>query len=277
MGVEDSNGVTSMTAMEKYQERVTTTGSVLCVGLDTDMEKVPERFRSSATPQFDFNKWIIEQTHADVCAYKPNVAFYEARGEQGIRELQMTMDYLRNEHPTIFTIADAKRGDIGNTNRGYVTAIFDTLGFDAVTLHPYLGQEAIQPFLDRKDKVSIFLCKTTNPGAGEFQDLKLDGTPLWMHVATRVSQVWNTNNNCMVVVGATYPTELHAIRKIVGHMPFLVPGVGAQGGDITEVLSAGLSTTKRDLIINVSRDIIFANDPSAAAKKLNQRIKDLLQ
>ncbi len=266
-----------MTAMEKYRARVKESGTLLCVGLDSDMDKIPKRFKDSKTPQFDFNTWIIDQTYDSACAYKPNLAFYEARGEQGIHELQLTMDYLRAKHPTIFTIADAKRGDIGNTNQGYVTAIFDTLGFDAVTLHPYLGQEAIQPFLDRKDKVSIFLCKTSNPGAGEFQDLLLDGKPLWMHVATAVSRKWNTNNNCMLVVGATYPTELQAIRKTVGSMPFLVPGVGAQGGDIHEVLQAGLSANKSDLLINVSRTILFANDPKSEAVKLTKIMKEYLQ
>lgn len=266
-----------MTAMEKYRARIKESGTLLCVGLDSDMEKIPSQFKDSKTPQFEFNKWIIDQTHDSACAYKPNLAFYEACGEQGIHELQLTMDYLHAEHPSIVTIADAKRGDIGNTNQGYVTAIFDTLGFDAVTLHPYLGQEAIQPFLDRKDKVSIFLCKTSNPGAGEFQDLVLDGKPLWMHVAMRVSSTWNTHNNCMLVIGATYPTELKAVRGIVGSMPFLVPGVGAQGGDIHEVLNAGLSADKSDLLINVSRNILFANDPKSEAEKLTAIIKEYLQ
>lgn len=266
-----------MTAMQKYRNRVQESKTLLCVGLDSEIDKLPERYKKSATPQFDFNRDIIEQTHEEVVAYKPNLAFYESRGEQGIHELQLTMEYLRSEHPTIVTIADAKRGDIGNTNQGYVTAIFDQLGFDAVTLHPYLGQEAIQPFLDRKDKLSIILCKTSNPGSGEFQDLQLDGTPLWMRVAQNVSSNWNTNDNCMLVVGATYPTELAAIREIVGSMPLLVPGVGAQGGDISEVLNAGLSTQHGDLIINVSRQILFAADPKTEAKNLTTIIQQHIQ
>lgn len=266
-----------MTAMQKYRARVREVSTLLCVGLDSDIDKLPEHYKKSATPQFDFNRDIIEQTQEDVVAYKPNLAFYEARGEQGIHELQLTMEYLRTEYPSIFTIADAKRGDIGNTNQGYVTAIFDQLGFDAVTLHPYLGQEAVQPFLDRSDKVSIFLCKTSNPGAPEFQDLELDGKPLWMHVASHVSTTWNTNDNCMLVVGATYPQELASIREIVGTMPFLVPGVGAQGGDLNEVLNAGLSAQHSDLIINVSRQILFSKNPKTEAKKLSNSIKEHLQ
>src|SRR6185369_4973985 len=179
--------------------------SLLCVGLDADFEKIPKRFLKKKFPQFEFNKWIIGETHEFAAAFKPNSAFYEARGEKGIAELKMTMDYLIKNHPDIFTILDAKRADIGNTNKGYVTSIFDWLGFDAVTINPYLGQEAVQSFLDRRDKCSIVLCRTSNPGAGEFQDLKVGGKTLWQIVAEKVSKKWNKNKNCMLVVGATYP------------------------------------------------------------------------
>ncbi len=261
----------------KLRNRVEKTKSVLCVGLDSALEKLPERFQTLEHPQFEFNKWIIEQTHQYTAAYKPNTAFYEARGSAGWRELEMTMEYLRASHPDIFTICDAKRADIGSTNHGYVTAIFDHMGFDAITLHPYLGAEALQPFLDRSDKTSIILCHTSNPGAGELQELELaatdsDGTQspqkLWQQVAHTVARDWNTHNNCMLVMGATYPQELQQVRQIVGDMPLLVPGVGAQGGDLQQVLENGHGTSWPALLINSSRGVIFAADPAAEAEKL---------
>src|SRR3989344_559116 len=160
-----------MNPIDKYNQRAKKINSLLCVGLDSDFEKLPEKFKAMENPQFEFNKYIIEETHEFAAVYKPNSAFYEARGDKGLQELKMTMDYLREKHPDIFTILDAKRGDIGNTNNGYVASIFDWLGFDAVTLHPYLGKEALLPFLERKDKGCIILCRTSNPGAGELQDL----------------------------------------------------------------------------------------------------------
>ncbi|MFZ5437917.1 MAG: orotidine-5'-phosphate decarboxylase [Patescibacteria group bacterium] len=257
---------------EKYSTRVNQINSLVCVGLDSNINKLPKEFLKSPTPQFDFNKWIIDQTHQDVAAYKPNLAFYEARGTQGWIELQLTMDYLKTKHPDIFTIADAKRADIGSTNDGYVTAIFDQLGFDAITLHPYLGKEALEPFLERKDKISIILCHTSNPGANELQNLKLDDQPLWKIVAKKVTTDWNKNNNCMLVLGATYPEELAEARKIIGEMTMLVPGIGAQGGDLPSVLKAGLNNNKAGLIINSSREIIFNDQPQQAAKELKETI-----
>lgn len=219
-------------SVKKLEKIQTKNNSLVCVGLDSDITKLPKIWLKKRHPQYAFNKWIIGQTHQYVCAYKPNIAFYEARGHQGWKELQMTMNYLKKNHPQIVTICDAKRADIGNTNTGYVTAILDQLGFDAITLHPYLGKEALEPFLKRKDKGLFILCKTSNPGAGELQNLKVRGKPLWQAVAQKVSQNWNKHKNCGLVVGATYPKELKAIRGIVGDMPLLVPGVGAQGGDV---------------------------------------------
>jgi len=174
-------------AMQKFDRRAEAVGSLLCIGLDPELDRIPARFRGDEWPLFAFNRWIIEQTHSYAAAYKPNMAFYELRGAQGIRELELTMEYLRSEYPEIPTICDAKRGDIGNSNRGYAVSIFDEMGFDAVTLHPYLGKEALAPFLERRDKVCIILCRTSNPGAGEFQNLKSDGRPFWETVAQRVS------------------------------------------------------------------------------------------
>ena len=264
--------MTGNSILDKYNRRVDAIDSLVCVGLDSEVEKIPAKFSNDEFPQFAFNRWIIDQTAEYAAAIKPNMAFYEARGAQGWDELRMTMDYLRAQHPEIVTICDAKRADIGNTNRGYVTAIFDEMGFDAVTLHPYLGREALAPFLERTDKACIILCRTSNPGAGEFQDLNVEGKPLWQAVAEKVERDWNSNGNCMLVVGATYPEEMRIIRSIAPGVTFLVPGVGAQGGDVASVVAAGLDTNGRGLMISSSRGIIFSDNPAAKARELRDEI-----
>ncbi|OIP03987.1 orotidine 5'-phosphate decarboxylase [Candidatus Beckwithbacteria bacterium CG2_30_44_31] len=241
-----------MNFQEKLEAIVKKNNSLLCVGLDQG--------------EWEFNQKIIDQTHDLVCAYKPNFAFYEALGIKGWENLKKTVEYLQRYHPGVVTIADAKRADIGNTNQGYVKAIFDELGFDAVTVNPYFGKEALQPFLERKDKGIIILCKTSNPGSGEFQDL------IWEKVAKNVVSEWNKNNNCLLVVGATYPEELGQIRKIVGEMTLLVPGIGAQGGEVAKVVKAGLNSNKSGMIINSSRGIIFSANPRLEAQKLRDEI-----
>lgn len=261
-----------MNVIDKYNARADAVGSLLCVGLDSDISQLPVTFQSDPTPQFAFNRWIIDQTHAFTSAYKLNAAFYEARGEQGWHELRLSVEYLREKYHDVLTICDAKRGDNSNSNNGYVKAIFDELGFDAITLHPYLGREALQPFLARADKGAIILCRTSNPGAGEFQDLQADGKPLWQIVAEKVSRDWNANNNCMLVVGATYPDEMRQIRESAGDMTFLVPGIGSQGGDVDAVVEAGLNRFGKGLIISASRSVIFAADPAAAAQSLRDQI-----
>jgi orotidine-5'-phosphate decarboxylase len=258
--------------LQKYEERAEATQSLVCVGLDPEAGRIPARFLAEELPFFAFNRWIVDQTYMFVAAYKPNMAFYEARGVQGLRELELTMEYLQSEHPAIVTICDAKRADIGNTNRGYVASIFDTLGFDCVTLHPYLGREALAPFLEREDKVSIILCRTSNSGAGEFQDLEVGGRPLWEAVAEQVKDEWNALGNCMLVVGATYPEEMRRIRAIAPQMPFLVPGVGAQGGDVAAVVAAGLDARGKGLMISSSRAILYSDDPGKAARSLRDEI-----
>ena len=259
-------------AMEKFERRAEAVRSLVCVGLDPEFDRIPGPFQGEKFPLFAFNRWIIEQTHSYAASYKPNMAFYEARGALGLRELELTMEYLRSEHPDLFTICDAKRADIGNTNRGYVASIFDGMGFDAVTLHPYLGREALEPFLERDDKVSIVLCRTSNPGAGELQDLECDGRPLWETVAMHVSREWNSAGNCMLVVGATYPEEMRRIREIAPEIPFLVPGVGAQGGDVAAVVAAGLDARGKGLLISSSRAILSSDDPADAARTLRDEI-----
>jgi orotidine-5'-phosphate decarboxylase len=261
-----------MNAITKYEQRAEEVNSLLCVGLDSDYSRLPVRFQDDKWPQFAFNRWVVEQTHPFVSAYKPNMAFYEARGAQGLQELALTLDYLREQHPGILTICDAKRADIGSTSAAYARAVFDELGFDAVTLHPYLGRDALAPFLGRGDRGCIILCRTSNPGAGEFQDLMIDGQPLWAVVARQVCARWNSADNCMLVVGATYPDELRRVREIVGEMTLLVPGVGAQGGDIAAVMGAGLNRNGLGLIVNASRSVLFADDPAAAARDLRDHL-----
>lgn len=263
----------NVSAIEKYHRM--STASLLCIGLDSDFQRLPEQFQTARHPQFAFNQWIIEQTADFAAAFKPNLAFYEARGAVGWDELALTMAYLREQHPHIVTIADAKRADIGNSNRGYVKAIFDDLGFDAITLHPYMGGATLHPFLERDDKACIILCRTSAPGSGELQDLRMGDKPIWQIVAERVRDEWNANDNCMLVVGATAPNELKIARQVVGEMPILVPGIGAQGGDLAATLANGLTPSGSGLLISSSRGIVFDENPHEAAKRLHSQIESL--
>jgi orotidine-5'-phosphate decarboxylase len=257
--------------------------SILCIGLDSDSKLLPRSVLKMENSQFEFNKAIIDQTCDLVCAYKPNSAFYEGEGFSGLQALYDTIDYLKNNYPQIPIILDAKRADIANTNEGYLRSAFDFLGADAITLHPYLGKEAILPFIEQKNKGIFILCKTSNPGSDEFQNLNCGGKPLYEWVAHRVANDWNAYNNCMLVVGATYPEELKRVRKIAQDMTILVPGIGSQGGDLEATLRNGLNSQKSGLIINSSRGIIFS-DPSEkfaesarkAAKKLKNQINQIL-
>jgi len=233
----------------KWDER-----KFVCVGLDQG--------------DFEANKVVIDTTFDLVCAYKPNSAFYKENS------LYKTVSYIRENHPDIAIILDAKRGDISNTNEAYVKEIFDDLGVDAVTVHPYLGKQSLQPFLNRTDKGIIVLVKTSNPGAGEFQDLAVEGIPFYQVVAEHVKS-WG--RNAAVVVGATYPSELKIVREIVGDMPILVPGIGTQGGDLEATIKNGLNSKKQGLIISSSRGIIFAPNPREATLNLHQDIVDFLK
>jgi orotidine-5'-phosphate decarboxylase len=246
--------------------------SLLCVGLDPDMAKLPTHLQDSDAPYFTFNKAIIDATADIVCAYKPNSAFYEARGAAGIQELQLTCAYIHEKYPDIPIILDFKRGDIGNTNNHYASFAFDYLGADAVTIQPWQGSEAIQVFLDYKDKGIMVLDRTSNPGSGEFQDLVVNGRKLYLQVAENVRDNWNKNGNCQLVVGATFPQEMAEIRELVGNaMIFLVPGLGAQGGDAEATVKAGLNTDGTGLIINSSRAIIFASASKDFADAARQK------
>ncbi|HET9850180.1 MAG TPA: orotidine-5'-phosphate decarboxylase [Candidatus Saccharimonadales bacterium] len=249
-----------MNFLKQLSARVDINGSLLCIGLDSDRAKIPRHLADSKTAVFDFNKAIIDATNSWACAFKINSAFYEADGADGISQLKLTSDYLRQNYPDIPLILDAKRADIGNTNDGYVKFAFDYLGAGAVTVNPYLGHEALEPFLACSDKGIIILCRTSNPGGGELQDLKTSGKKLYQVVAGKVRDEWNVHGNCLLVAGATYPAELAALRRTMGDdFWFLVPGVGAQGGDIDSVVKAGVNSQRKGLIINSSRQVIFAS------------------
>ncbi|WP_435623062.1 orotidine-5'-phosphate decarboxylase [Flagellimonas sp.] len=231
--------------------------SFLCVGLDTDLDKIPPHLLEEEDPIFAFNKAIIEATH-DICvAYKPNIAFYEAYGLAGWQSLEKTMEYLNENHPEIFTIADAKRGDIGNTSTRYAKAFFETLNFDSITVAPYMGKDSVEPFLAFEDKHTILLALTSNAGAFDFQTKMLDNKELYKEVILTSSQYKNSQN-LMYVIGATKASYLKEIREIIPNNFFLVPGVGAQGGSLEEVCRYGMND-EVGLLINSSRGILYAS------------------
>jgi len=258
-------------------------GNFVCVGLDTELGKIPDTVikRGKFVPDIiaSFNIDIIEATNEYACAFKPNTAFYEAHGADGFRALRQTVRYIKRAYPDIPVILDAKRGDIGNTNNGYAQMAFEQMDADAITVHPYLGAEALKPFLDKRDKGILVLTKTSNPGAGEFQDVELgNGMRMYAYVASQVAYGdWNRNGNCGLVVGATYPAELEKVRSIVGDMPILIPGIGAQGGDLEASVRAGQDSRGWGMIINSSRGIIFASsgeDFAQAAGEEARRLHD---
>lgn len=256
-----------MNFQQKLKNIIEKNNSLLCVGLDPDLEKFPSHFPKHTDSIFSFNHEIIEATHDLVCAYKPNIAFYEAYGIEGLIELKKTIDYLHDTYPEIPIILDAKRGDIGSTAAAYAKACFEYYDVDAVTVNPYLGLDSVEPFLEYKDKGVIVLCRTSNKGAVEIQDLQVDTQPLYDIVAKKVASDWNKNDNCLLVVGATYPQELKTIREIVGDMFVLVPGIGAQGGDLENTLKNGLTQDKSGLIISSSRAILYASNSKDFAEQ----------
>ena len=264
-----------MNFIEQVRHIAKQNNSLLCVGLDSDIEKIPAHIKSSPNPLFQFNKEIIDQTHDLVCAYKIQIAFYAACAKE--EDINLTIDYIHQKYPQVPVILDAKRGDIGNTAECYVRESFERYKADAVTVNPYMGFDSLQPFLDQKDKGIIILCRTSNPGARDLQDLKIDGQPLYRHVAIKAKKEWNKNGNVLLVVGATYPEELAQIRALTGDMIFLVPGIGAQGGDVEAAVKNGTDTMGGGLIINSSRAIIFASkgtDYALAARKVAKETRD---
>lgn len=254
-------------------------GKFVCVGLDGDYDLLPESIKdgSKESSIFNFNKSIIDAVSGLVAAFKPQVAHYEEAGLEGWSALSKTVKYLKEKHPKIPVILDAKRADIGSTNSHYAKAIFDYLGFDAVTVNPYFGKESLEPFLKYKDKGIIILVKTSNPGAGELQDLVLkeQNIPLYQYLAGKIASGWNYNGNCGVVVGATYPEELKKVREIIGMIPILIPGIGAQGGDLEATVRNGIDKNKQGILIHSSRSIIYASkdtDFAEAAKKETEKL-----
>lgn len=262
-----------MNLLERQWDR----GAFLCVGLDPVLEQIPESVKGASAGDriLAFNKAIIDATHDIAGSYKPNSAFYEAYGDDGLRALKETVRYINEKAPETPVILDAKRADIGNTNNGYVQAAFDDIGADAITVHPYLGSEALEPFLKRADKGIIVLARTSNKGAGEIQDIAVDGEPLYMHVAKTVASKWNGNKNCALVVGATYPEELKKIRAEVGDMPILIPGVGAQGGDLEKSVLYGKDSKNQGFILAVSRAIIFASSGTDFAETSRAKAQEM--
>ena len=232
--------------------------SFLCIGLDVDLNKIPAHLLQEEDPIFAFNKAIIDATHHLCVAYKPNTAFYEAYGIKGWKSLERTINYLNEKHPEIFTIADAKRGDIGNTSTMYAKAFFDDLAFDSVTVAPYMGKDSVEPFLEFKNKYTILLALTSNVGAYNFQTLDVDNKALYKQVL-QISKSWSKAENLMYVVGATKAVYLSEVRKIVPDSFLLVPGVGVQGGSLQEVCKYGLNSNI-GLLINSSRGIIYASE-----------------
>lgn len=259
-----------MSFMDQVKKRWTESNTLLCVGLDPDVNKIPAKYRESDTPLFDFNKDIIDQTAEYVCCYKPQIAYYNGVGLE--KDLELTIKYIHENYPGIPVILDAKRGDIGSTAEMYVKEAFTRYGADSVTVNPYMGGDTLEPFLSQKDKGTIILCRTSNPGAVDLQDLKIDGEPLYIKVAKKAYSEWNKNNNILLVVGATYPEELGEIRKVIGDIPFLTPGIGAQGGDVEKAVKAGTTADGNGMIINSSRGIIYAENPAIAAKTLRDDI-----
>jgi orotidine-5'-phosphate decarboxylase len=249
--------------------------SFLCVGLDSEIEKIPSFLKKLKDPLFEFNKRIIDATQEYTVAYKPNVAFYESLGAEGWFSLEATVKYIRKKYPEMFIIADAKRGDIGNTSRLYAKGFLENMQFDAVTVAPYMGEDSVTPFISYTDKWVILLALTSNKGADDFQYHDEDGIKLFERVLT-VSQKWGSIDNLMYVVGATRAEMLKDIRKIVPDHFLLIPGVGAQGGSLKEVAKYGM-TNKCGLLVNSSRGIIFADNTENFAKVAGEKAKEIQQ
>ncbi len=267
-----------MSFTEKLAEAVNKNRSLLCIGLDPDPALMPEKLGI-----FEFNQAIINATSDLVCAYKPNIAFYEAFGSSGLDDLKRTRECIPADIPVII---DAKRGDIGNTARAYTRGLFDYFNFDAATVSPYLGYDSLEPFIEYGDKGIFVLCRTSNDGAVDFQSLSCDveggNKPLFEVVAAKVNQ-WNTRGNLGLVVGATYPEELQRIRQDYPDIPLLIPGIGAQGGELSQVVRHGVDARKQRTIINSSRQILYASKGKdyaevarRAAKELRDRINGFL-
>lgn len=268
-----------MTAQEKLRSK-NDDGKFVCVGLDSDINKVPDHLKSEKNPILTFNKKLIEATHSETAAYKLNFAFYEKEGLEGIKTLKETIEFIPKE---ILIIGDAKRGDIGNTSKMYASSLFEYFKVDASTLHAYMGEDSISPFLEYEEKLNFILALTSNPGSQDFEKLKLEnGNYLFQEVIKKV-QSWNENKNCGIVFGATNETELDENIELINDLPVLLPGIGAQGGDLNSVVNTFKNSGRKDFLINVSRGIIYKSrekdfDQAAAdeLEKLNDQINKII-
>jgi len=252
-----------LTFAERLDRALRSADSLVCVGLDPDPAKLPADLARDPKPFLAFGRRIVEATRGIAAAYKPQVAFYSALGKED--ELAASIACIRERAPDALVILDAKRNDIGNTAEAYAREAFDRYGADAVTVSPYMGEDSLAPFLSRPDRGAVLLCRTSNPGARDFQDLMVDGVPLYRRVAERAATRWNARRNLMLVVGATYPAEMAELRKAHPELWFLVPGIGAQGGDLEATLAAGLDAHGGGLLINSSRGIIYAGGGASEA------------
>lgn len=262
-----------MMTYDQLFEQIKKKRSFLCVGLDSDIAKIPSHLLEEEDPVFAFNKAIVDATAEVAIAYKPNIAFYESRGVEGWQSLERTMKYIKTTYPEIFTIADAKRGDIGNTSQMYAKAFLETLDFDAITVAPYMGEDSVTPFLQYEGKWVVLLALTSNKGAFDFQFFAENGEKLYERVLKK-SQEWGNDRNMMYVVGATKADMLEGIRKIVPEHFLLVPGVGAQGGSLEEVARYGMNN-HCGLIVNSSRGIIFADKTENFARRAGEEARKL--
>jgi orotidine-5'-phosphate decarboxylase len=265
-----------MTFSEKLTAAWRKSRSLVCVGLDPEMPKLPARFRERPDGIFAFHKAIVDATHDIVCAYKPQYAHHAAYA--AIDQLHAIIDYIHDRYPSVPVILDAKRGDMGNTAMYLAQEAFEGFKADAVTVSPYLGTDAIEPFTKYTDRGTILLCRTSNPGASDLQELLIDGEPLYMKVARLAATKWNANNNVSLVVGATAPKVIADVRQVVGDMPLLVPGVGAQGGDVAAAVAAGRDSNGAGLMISASRSVLYASNGDdfahAARGTVEQMIAD---
>ena len=244
--------------IDRLQDRWLHADTLVCVGLDPEPAKFPARFAHDPDAIFNFCRDIIDATAPYVCAFKPQIAhFAAAHAEEALRMLIMHIGF---RYPGIPVILDSKRGDIGSTAQHYASEAFERYAADAVTVNPYLGRDSVQPFLDRADKGVVILCRTSNPGAGDLQDMVVGGRPLYQHVAEKIAREWNDNGNCALVVGATWPDQLREVRALVGNVPFLVPGIGAQGGDVEAVVRNAKTADGTGLIVSSSRAILYASN-----------------
>ena len=271
-----------MSFMQSLQQVWVRNDSLVCVGLDPEPSKFPTHLRDNPDAVFEFCRAIVDATADLVCAFKPQIAHFAAlRAEDALERL---IAHIHDKHPGVPVILDAKRGDIGSTAQHYATEAFDRYGADAVTLNPYLGRDSAQPFLDRADKGVILLCHTSNPGAADLQDLNVHGAdgiakPLYQHVSQIIARDWNTHGNCALVTGATWPEQLGEVRALVGEMPLLVPGIGAQGGDVEAVVRNGRTSSGDGLLISSSRAILYAGngeDFAAAARIATLELRDTI-